>query len=493
MDVQELMRELASLDEQVKQLVKTERRLHGAQKIIEDQLDRFKALSDLALRVGRAGDAEGILDATLETLLRVLHVDQGVAFLASGGGELAPAAFRAQPGLGPPPGRRWTAKVRTPLLPAVVFISPSRGGTPPDEDVRRCFDAVASHFAVDEGEGGVASIGIALPLRYGGKTPSPKTAHGFGHSGMLAMIFLRKTARESSFHEHSAGEDDLPFLELVASHAESALENVVLWRELSSFASELEGRVAERTADLTRANEELARNQVELAQAVAFREQVLGIVGHDLRNPLNAIRLSGGLALRRGDLSDETRRSLWRIDSAASRMVEMIGTLLDFAHSRLGRSLPISPEAMSLDDVVRNVVDELLAANPDRVIEVALDGSGRGRWDPARMSQVVSNLVGNALTHGAATEPVRVSVSSDDRSVVLEVSNRGPVIPANLMPVLFEPFRQGPTAPRRSRLGGLGLGLYIANQIVLAHGGTITARSTAEEGTTFTVRLPREA
>jgi signal transduction histidine kinase len=490
MNAQEMMGELAALDEQVKRLVKTERRLHVAQKVIEAQLDRFKALSDLALRVGRADDPKAILEAALETLLRVLQVDQAAAFVASCGEPLAPVAFAAQPGLVPPLGRRWTAKLEAPSIPSVVF-SPSRRGPPPDEDVRRCFDSVATHFGFERAESRAAAIEIAVPLRCRGVMPSCKATGAGGELALLALIVLRKTDGERSFHEHSVSEDDLPFLELVAGHTETALENALLCRELSSFASQLERRVAERTADLARTNEQLARNQAELAGAVAFREQVLAIVGHDLRNPLHAIRLSACGALRGAGLSDDTRRVLGRIDSAATRMVEMIGTLLDFAKSRFGAGLPISPEAMNLDDVVRQAVDELLATNPDRVIEVQLDASGRGRWDPGRMAQVVSNLVGNALTHGATTEPVRVSVSSDEAAVVLEVHNRGPVIPTELMPVLFEPFRRGLTSTKDSRLGGLGLGLYIVHQIVVAHGGTIAARSTAEAGTTFAVRLPR--
>jgi signal transduction histidine kinase len=488
MSVRDVMGQLAALDEQVKRLVKTERRLHDAQKVIEGQLDRFKALSDLALRVSRADDPEAILDAALGTLLEVLLVDQAAAFVASCAEELVPAAFRAQPGLAPPCGKRWTAKLTTPRMRSVVF-SPSRGGPAPDEDVRRCFDSVANHFARDRTDVDAAAVEIALPLR-GGVNPPCETAPASGDSVMLALIVLRKTAHPS-FHEHSVSEDDLPFLELVAGHTETALENALLCRELSSLASHLELRVTERTADLARANEELARNQGELAAAVAFREQVLAIVGHDLRNPLGAIRLSASVVLRRGDLSQETRRVLGRIDVAAMRMVEMIGTLLDFAQGRFRAGLPISPEAMSLEDVVREVVDELLATNPGRPIELNLDGSGRGLWDPGRIAQVVSNLVGNALTHGAATEPVRVYVTSADDAVLLKVCNRGPLIPPDLMPVLFEPFRRGPTSAKTSRMGGLGLGLYIAHQVVVAHGGTITARSTADEGTTFTVRLPR--
>jgi signal transduction histidine kinase len=478
-DVEELMRELAGLDEQVRRLVKTERRLHAANRTIEKQLHRFEAMSDLALRVSRAGEPEAMLESTLETLLEVLLVDQGVGFLVPNAAALAPAAVKTQKGLEPPPGRSWTAVLRPPLLPAAVF-RPNGRGTPPEEDVRLCLDAVAAHLDAGRAGASAASFEVALPLR--GKSET-----------LRAIIVLRKAARAPSFHEHSVGEDDLPFLELVASHTGTALENLLLYRQVSSFAAQLEDKVAARTADLAQANEDLARHQAELAEALAFRDQVMGIVGHDLRNPLHAVGLSVASALGRADVSNETRQHLSRIDRAARRMLEMIGTLLDFAHARFGASLPIAPQPMDLDEVVRNAVEELLATNPDRTVRMELGGRGRGWWDPARMAQVASNVIGNAFVHGAKGEPVRVSVSGDGRAVVLDVSNRGPAIPAELMPVLFEPFRRGPAAEKPSRFGGLGLGLYIARHIVLAHGGTITARSNADDGTTFTVSLPRGA
>jgi signal transduction histidine kinase len=172
-------------------------------------------------------------------------------------------------------------------------------------------------------------------------------------------------------------------------------------------------------------------------------------------------------------------------------MLEMIETLLDFTASRFTGSLPIAPVATDLHDVCRGVVRELRAAAPDRSIELALEGDGRGTWDPARLAQVVSNLVSNALQHGARHSPVRVYVAGDDTAALLAVENEGPAIAPELMRVLFEPFCRGPSVPGASRARGLGLGLYIARQLVHAHGGTIDVESTPERGTAFTVRLPR--
>ncbi len=240
-------------------------------------------------------------------------------------------------------------------------------------------------------------------------------------------------------------------------------------------------------ADVT----EQKRVQEALAEALAFRERMLGILGHDLRNPLSAVVVGTSLLVRRADLAEDAREQVARIDRASKRMLEMIETLLDFSASRFKGTLPIAPVTVDLHEVARAVMEELRAANPGREVELTTRGDGRGCLDPARMAQVLSNLVGNALVHGARDESVRVSVAGGEDELSLAVSNRGTPIPAELLPVLFEPFRQGPGCRDASRARGLGLGLYIAKQIVTAHGGEIRVRSSAESGTTFTVRVPR--
>ena len=231
--------------------------------------------------------------------------------------------------------------------------------------------------------------------------------------------------------------------------------------------------------------------QEQLAQALAFREQMMGILGHDLTNPLGAVRTLAALLLRRADLADGARDCVAEVDRAAQRMQEMIGTLLDFTRSRFTGELPVAPERTDLHEVCRRAIGELRAAEPSRRILLELGGRAEGVWDPARMAQVVSNLVSNALQHGAKQAPVRVSVSGDDGDAVLAVTNEGPPIPPELAAVMFEPFCRGSALRDASQARGLGLGLYIASQIVAAHGGTIDVASSAERGTTFTVRLPR--
>jgi signal transduction histidine kinase len=169
-------------------------------------------------------------------------------------------------------------------------------------------------------------------------------------------------------------------------------------------------------------------------------------------------------------------------------MEEMINTLLDFARARSGTAIPLSPAPTDLGEIVRETVEELRSAWPRREVEVVVHGDARGEWDGPRIAQVTSNLVANALIHGAVETPVQVMVSDEGAWVDVSVHNAGPPIPPELMPVLFEPFRRG---AEEARAGGLGLGLYIAHQIVAAHGGSIEVRSTASEGTRFTLHLPR--
>ncbi len=234
---------------------------------------------------------------------------------------------------------------------------------------------------------------------------------------------------------------------------------------------------------------EQQRTQQQLTEAVEFRERMMGILGHDLRNPLGAITLVGDLLLRGDDLSDRAREKMLRIRRSADRMKEMIDTLLDFTRLRFLGEVPIAPVPADLADISRTTIDEMRVVWPDRPIDLEVHGDSHGEWDPVRMSQTLSNLLGNAIAHGDRGAPVRVSVDGDGPDVELKVHNDGQPIPADLMRVLFQPFRRGEIQDRSPH--GLGLGLYIVDQIVRAHEGSIGVESTTEAGTTFTVHLPR--
>ena len=236
---------------------------------------------------------------------------------------------------------------------------------------------------------------------------------------------------------------------------------------------------------------ELKRAQDELAQALGFRDRVIGVLGHDLRNPLSAVTGLAGLMLQQEQLSDQVREGLRRMLQAGDRMNEIIGTVLDFTRLRYGAGPQLSLSPAELDGIAREIVDELRVSHPGRAIEIATNGDLRGRWDVGRIGQVVSNLVGNALAHGAKEAPVQLSLTQAEGLVELVVSNRGATIPAEHVAQLFEPFWQGPANGQAARRKGLGLGLWIVREIVRHHGGTIDVRS-ADEVTAFTVRLPRQ-
>ena len=301
------------------------------------------------------------------------------------------------------------------------------------------------------------------------------------------LVGTEEAARLGALDRAVLGDGERVQAEIQMSHRGGDVRHLLVSQEPLRDAS---GAIVGLTGAATDITDQ-KRVQEELAQALTFREQMMGILGHDLRSPLGAVRALSSLLLRRQDLPESAREPIGEIGSAAQRMLEMIRTLLDFTDARFNGTLPITPVATNLHQVCRRIVRELRAATPDRAIELELDGDGSGTWDPARMGQVVSNLVSNALQHGARHAPVRVSVTGDEASAVLVVANQGPAIAPELLPVLFEPFYRGSDLRGAAQARGLGLGLYIVRQVVTAHGGSIGVDSTAERGTAFTVRLPR--
>ncbi len=238
------------------------------------------------------------------------------------------------------------------------------------------------------------------------------------------------------------------------------------------------------------------RAEQERDQAARLQELFVGVLGHDLRNPLSAITTTASVLLEKNGLGHTDAEAVARIVRSGRRMAIMIDQLLDFTRTRSGGGMSVEKRPTNLAEICSHVADELRSSNPGRVIQCRARGGARGKWDPDRLSQVVSNLVGNALRYGDAERPIRLSVSGKPSIVTIEVHNQGAPIPRALRPSLFQPFRRGgrsvgEPAGSASSSKGLGLGLYISHQIVLAHGGTTEVSSTRAEGTTFRVILPR--
>jgi signal transduction histidine kinase len=227
----------------------------------------------------------------------------------------------------------------------------------------------------------------------------------------------------------------------------------------------------------------------EARRAVELQERLVGVVGHDLRTPLAAIQMGIGLLLKRGGLTAEQARTLGRLRASAGRMTGIIRDLLDFTRVRSEGAIPLQPRPLDLADVCRRAVAELQEVHPDRGIAFAAPSAIPLVGDAERLLQVASNLVGNALQHSPPETDVAVRLQETADEAVLEVHNSGAPIPEELLPDLFEPFRQA--VRTADATGSVGLGLFIVRALVRAHGGDVEARSNAAEGTTFTVRLPR--
>lgn len=221
-------------------------------------------------------------------------------------------------------------------------------------------------------------------------------------------------------------------------------------------------------------------------QEAALREQFVAVLGHDLRNPLSAIRSAANI-MKREEQSDRTKEMLTAINGSVDRMAALIADVMDFARSKLGSGLEITvSDDVNLVDIVDQVVGEIALSNPAREIHRRIDFHGCVRGDETRLSQLISNLLGNAIAHGDPDTPIRVSLSRDGEDVKLCVSNEGPCISADKLETIFEPFY---TADPEEHTKGLGLGLFIVSQISKAHGGKMAVIS-KDRKTSFEFSMP---
>ena len=223
----------------------------------------------------------------------------------------------------------------------------------------------------------------------------------------------------------------------------------------------------------------------ELRVVAEFREMFIGILGHDLRNPLGAIRMSAESLLHRGHLDDQDRRAATRIISSSERVTRMIFQLLELTRARLGGGFPLEPKPTDLREVCESVAEEFGPA-----LQLEVEGDLTGVWDPDRLAEALSNIARNATEHATPGTAVVVKARPEGAEVVVEITNHGEPIPTDVLPFIFEPFYRA-QQHKTSTTGNLGLGLYIANQIVGAGGGKLVAYS-SDGTTTFLMRLPRQ-
>jgi signal transduction histidine kinase len=226
------------------------------------------------------------------------------------------------------------------------------------------------------------------------------------------------------------------------------------------------------------------------AQVEQGRNLLLGMLGHDMRSPLNTIVTTASYlsALNAGEQVSVAAARLIRSGVA---MQALLDDLVDFNRMKLGLGLKVVPSDIDLVAVVADELEQLRGAHPNRQIELAATGDNRGRWDGARLQQLLRNLVSNAIKYGSLDTPVRVTLRGEEADVRIEVTNSGPTIDASAVSQMFDPLRRGSAQPdSQDTRSGLGLGLFIVREIAGAHGGEVVVRSEGGE-TTVAVRLPR--
>ncbi|GHG80256.1 hybrid sensor histidine kinase/response regulator [Comamonas sp. JC664] len=253
--------------------------------------------------------------------------------------------------------------------------------------------------------------------------------------------------------------------------------------------------------DLHRRGEMVRRQAVELAErrqaeevsrrASELEQQLMGIVGHDIRTPLSVVLATAKSQLSDASLAPEQQKAFERVARGGERIQQIVDLLMDFTRSRLGGGIPVVPRAGDLNELCREVADELHVARPGRVIQCDFSrDSLHGVWDLERMAQVLANLLDNALKYSPESSAVRLSTWEKPDAVFVEVHNEGAPIPQSLLPHLFDAFRRGEATHEQAK-ASLGLGLYIARAVVEAHRGRLSVRSSKPEGTTFRICLPR--
>lgn len=334
------------------------------------------------------------------------------------------------------------------------------------------------------------------------------------HSILLAAardMNTRQSASEQAAKAKAKGEglEKTPSLdEAAASHGElrhtvgfDLVQMTSEFRHLRAcvirlWVNHLESPELTYFQDMIRFNEAIDEALAE--STAAYAEQVnrsrdifLAILGHDLRAPLQAVKMSTEMLLRKAPLDSKGLSLVGNIQNGARHMGAMVSDLLEFVRSRLGSSLPIEPKPMNLADAAREAIAEACAGRPDCQVHLHTDGDTQGQWDRGRIDQLLQNLIGNALQHGLNGQVPTLSLDGTADSVELRMHNFGPPIPQAALGTVFDPLVRSATEELGSNSTSLGLGLFIVKEVVQAHRGTIEVASSEAGGTTFTVVLPR--
>jgi len=327
---------------------------------------------------------------------------------------------------------------------------------------------------------------------------------------MKAPQTAAERAQKSKGRDHSQKDDALDgastlhavdrlglgfdLLEVISEYRALRASVLRLWHESSPDADDHD------VDDLTRFNESIDQSITKAATSYTARvdqarDMFLAILSHDLRNPLNSISMTAQLVPLVCKDPLEALACGQQISRNVSVMERMIADLLDYTRTRLGAGMPVKPASLDLGNLARELFEEFRTSHPQRDIQLRTDGDLNGQWDSDRVRQAISNLLANAIQHGSADFPVTLSLRGEESDIFVDVHNDGDPIPPGELSKIFDPLIRGSSAeqPRKNRPNSIGLGLYIAREVAKSHGGRIDVSSSEEEGTSFTIRLPRNA
>lgn len=330
---------------------------------------------------------------------------------------------------------------------------------------------------------------------------------------MLQTIALDLTTKQTEKEQAEKSKDRAPTTSKITAaeeHAEERLSSGFTIEQLFSEYRALRASVlflwdksskdglATDPADITRFNEAVDQ---AIAESVAHYSKLLktsqdlflAILGHDLRNPLSTTIMTSMILMRYEDVNDKVTSAAARIYNSSQRMNRLITDLMDYTRSQLGRKLPMVLAPANLAKICSDILEEQQIANPEHSFLSEVNGSFDGNWDRERIAQVLSNLLGNAVQHGTNISPIKVNLTSTQNSVCVRIINKGKPIPASKIKHIFEPLvRHGDYKNADySQKTSMGLGLYIAREIVFAHHGTLKVTSSVANGTAFEFTLPR--
>ena len=348
----------------------------------------------------------------------------------------------------------WAAFART-LLPAAATMT----SLALRDHARPILQAIANEIQLDEAGAEHHSIGSTAAMAHG----ALRQLSGFNLLQLGSEYRALRASVIKLWRAHLAKEHHGPL------------------DDLTRFNASVDQALAEAIASYA---DELARS----------RDTFLAILGHDLRSPLSAVSLSGEYLSTVGMLKGEQQlQAVARIQRGAAKMDAMIRDLLEYTRTRLGRGIPIERQACSIASACEAALDEIKAAHPDHVFRFETSGNLSGAFDSARLQQVFSNLLNNAVQHGAKGLPVIFEAHGEPDVISVRVKNYGSPIPVDALQVIFNPLVQVPAAsgPGDRRSTSLGLGLFIARSIVVGHGGTLKVESSERAGTVFTACFPR--